>query len=94
MAFSDKDELTKTVHRIAEFFRDESSGQCLRSRERNGIQEELFIRIADDTTVEAEHELFDDLAAVMSDASICGLGHTASSAIRSALNLGLLENRS
>lgn len=35
-----------------------------------------------------------DLAAVMSDASICGLGHTASSAIRSALNLGLLENRS
>ena len=34
------------------------------------------------------------LAAVMSDASICGLGHTASSAVRSALDLGLLENKS
>ena len=29
----------------------------------------------------------------MSDASICGLGHTAASAIRSALNLGLLETQ-
>ena len=94
MAFSDKDELTKTVHRIAEFFRDESCGQCVPCRVGTVRQEELLLRIADDTTVEAEHELFDDLAAVMSDASICGLGHTASSAIRSALNLGLLENRS
>jgi NADH-quinone oxidoreductase subunit F len=35
--------------------------------------------------------LLDDLAAVMGDASICGLGQTASGAIRSALDLGLLE---
>jgi len=27
----------------------------------------------------------------MGDASICGLGHTASSAVRTALDLGLLE---
>jgi NADH-quinone oxidoreductase subunit F len=35
----------------------------------------------------------DDLAAVMADASICGLGHTASSAITSALRLGLIGGR-
>jgi len=37
-----------------------------------------------------EERLFDDVARVMMDASICGLGHTASTAIRSAVDLGLL----
>jgi len=91
MAFSDADELTKTVLRIAEFFRDESCGQCVPCRVGTVRQEELLIRVADKNSVEADISLFDDLASVMSDASICGLGHTAASAIRSALNLGLLE---
>ena len=94
MVFSDKDEITKTVHRIAEFFRDESCGQCVPCRIGTVRQEELLLRISDNNSVEAERNLFDDLAAVMSDASICGLGHTASSAVRSALDLGLLENKS
>ena len=94
MVFSDKDEITKTVHRIAEFFRDESCGQCVPCRVGTVRQEELLLRISDNNSVEAERNLFDDLAAVMSDASICGLGHTASSAVRSALDLGLLENKS
>ena len=93
MVFSDTDELTKTVLRIAEFFRDESCGQCVPCRVGTVRQEELLIRIADKNSVETDISLFDDLAAVMSDASICGLGHTASSAVRSALNLGLLETQ-
>ena len=93
MVFSDTDELTKTVLRIAEFFRDESCGQCVPCRVGTVRQEELLIRIADKNSVDADISLFDDLAAVMSDASICGLGHTASSAVRSALNLGLLETQ-
>ena len=93
MVFSDTDELTKTVLRIAEFFRDESCGQCVPCRVGTVRQEELLIRIADKNSVDADILLFDDLAAVMSDASICGLGHTASSAVRSALNLGLLETQ-
>ena len=93
MAFSDRDELTKTVLRIAEFFRDESCGQCVPCRVGTVRQEELLIRIADKNSVETDISLFDDLAAVMSDASICGLGHTAASAVRSALNLGLLETQ-
>jgi NADH-quinone oxidoreductase subunit F len=93
MAFSDRDELTKTVLRIAEFFRDESCGQCVPCRVGTVRQEELLIRIADKNSVETDISLFDDLAAVMSDASICGLGHTAASAVRSALNLRLLETQ-
>jgi len=93
MAFSDADELTKTVLRIAEFFRDESCGQCVPCRVGTVRQEELLIRITDKNSVEADISLFDDLASVMSDASICGLGHTAASAVRSALNLGLLETQ-
>jgi NADH-quinone oxidoreductase subunit F len=35
--------------------------------------------------------LLDDLARVMQDASICGLGQTAPAALRSALDRGLLD---
>ena len=90
MAFSDHDDLADTVRRIAAFFRDESCGQCVPCRVGTLRQEELLIRLSDGTSSGDERPLFDDLAAVMGDASICGLGHTASSAVRSALDLGLL----
>jgi NADH-quinone oxidoreductase subunit F len=35
--------------------------------------------------------LLADLDLVMKDASICGLGHTAGTAVRSALDLGLVD---
>ena len=38
-----------------------------------------------------ERALLDDLARVMQDASICGLGQTAPAAVMSALALGLLD---
>ena len=90
MAFGDHDDLADTVRRIAAFFRDESCGQCVPCRVGTLRQEELLIRLSDGTSSGDERPLFDDLAAVMGDASICGLGHTASSAVRSALDLGLL----
>ena len=90
MAFGDHDDLADTVRRIAAFFRDESCGQCVPCRVGTVRQEELLIRLSDGTSSGDERPLFDDLAAVMGDASICGLGHTASSAVRSALDLGLL----
>jgi NADH-quinone oxidoreductase subunit F len=34
--------------------------------------------------------MLDDIDRVMRDASICGLGHTAGSAVRSALAIGLV----
>ena len=53
-------------------------------------QEEVLVRLGRGAALEDERDLLDDLATVMKDASICGLGQTASGAVMSALDLGLL----
>ncbi len=88
MVFDDATDFRATARRIARFFRDESCGQCVPCRVGTVRQEELLSRHLCGGPF--EEELFDDLARVMMDASICGLGHTASTAIRSAADLGLL----
>ncbi|HEY5891583.1 MAG TPA: NAD(P)H-dependent oxidoreductase subunit E [Acidimicrobiia bacterium] len=80
------------LQRIARFFRDESCGQCVPCRIGTVRQEEALHRISTGRTigtVDDERARLDDLARVMSDASICGLGQTAASAIQSAIHLGL-----
>ena len=88
LVFDDETDFRAVMLRIARFFRDESCGQCVPCRVGTVRQEELLSRHLGGTSF--ERELFDDIAAVMMDASICGLGHTASTAIRSAIDLGLL----
>ncbi len=82
------------LERLARFFRDESCGQCIPCRVGTVRQEELVTRLVRKSprgSVEAEHALLADLGQVMRDASICGLGQTASSAIESAVKeLGAL----
>lgn len=79
------------VARIAQFFRDESCGQCVPCRVGTVRQSESLLRIREKgAPVEQERVLLDDFAKVMADASICGLGHTASGAILSAFDLGLI----
>jgi NADH-quinone oxidoreductase subunit F len=81
------------LQRIASFFRDESCGQCVPCRVGTVRQEELVARLARNEPLgglPAERALLADLGQVMRDASICGLGQTASSAIESAVaKLGL-----
>ena len=89
-AFGPGTDFGDAARRIARFFRDESCGQCVPCRVGTVRQEELLERRL--AGGEWEGELFSDVAQVMADASICGLGHTASSAIRSAAELGLLES--
>jgi len=77
--------------RIAEFFRDESCGQCVPCRVGAVRQHETLVEMQRRGALTAERRaLIDDMAEVMGDASICGLGHTAASAVRSALALGLV----
>ncbi len=90
MVFDEADDMVDTVRRIAEFFRDESCGQCVPCRVGTVRQEEVLVRLGRGSTIDDERVLLDDLAAVMKDASICGLGQTASGAVRSAIELGLL----
>ena len=81
-------DLVDQLTRIAAFFRDESCGQCVPCRVGTVRQEEAVVRLskrpagADAAT---DLALFADLATVMRDASICGLGQTAPNAIQSAI---------
>lgn len=88
MVFDDRTDFRAVTRRIAEFFRDESCGQCVPCRVGTVRQEELLARHLGGGPL--ENDLLDELAMVMADASICGLGHTASVAIRSAMKLGLI----
>jgi NADH-quinone oxidoreductase subunit F len=85
-------DLVAAVLRIAEFFRDESCGQCVPCRVGTVRQEEALHRLASGRTNGNELEVLADLTQVMRDASICGLGQTAANAIDSAVrNLGVLS---
>jgi NADH-quinone oxidoreductase subunit F len=88
MLFDDRADLRDTTMRIAEFFRHESCGQCVPCRVGTVRQEEALHRLVAGEargSKEAEFALIDDLAQAMKDASICGLGHTASPAVQSAI---------
>jgi len=88
MVFDEAADLPGTLRRIAQFFRDESCGQCVPCRVGSVRQEELLARLAAGSPTRSREEelgILRDLGQVMRDASICGLGQTASSAIESAL---------
>ncbi|MFZ0012475.1 MAG: NADH-ubiquinone oxidoreductase-F iron-sulfur binding region domain-containing protein, partial [Acidimicrobiia bacterium] len=90
--FDDKTDFGPVLARIARFFRDESCGQCVPCRIGTVRQEESLARLAIGRplgSVDEERERLGDLARVMTDASICGLGQTASAAVQSAIALGL-----
>ena len=90
--------LVDVLARIAEFFRDESCGQCVPCRVGTVRQEELVARLVRGRPLASdadERALLGDLSQAMRDASICGLGQTASSALESAVaKFGLFGGRS
>jgi NADH-quinone oxidoreductase subunit F len=89
MVFDDSVDLDAILHRIAAFFRDESCGQCVPCRVGTVRQEEALHRIAAGKThggIQGEIALLDEVGAAMKDASICGLGQTAYSAVESAIH--------
>ncbi len=90
MVFDETADLVDTLRRIAAFFRDESCGQCVPCRVGTVRQEELLARLAAGSRVRPRDEelaLLNDVGRVMRDASICGLGQTASAAIESAFRV-------
>jgi NADH-quinone oxidoreductase subunit F len=93
LVLDDTVSVPRLLRRITRFFRDESCGQCVPCRVGTVRQEELVARLADGTplaSVPAELELLSDIGHVARDASICGLGQTALSAVESAVKLGLI----
>jgi NADH-quinone oxidoreductase subunit F len=89
LVFDDTIDLHDILRRIAAFFRDESCGQCVPCRVGTVRQEEALHRIAAKKTrggMKTEIALLDEVGAAMKDASICGLGQTAYSALESAIH--------
>ena len=87
MVFDDRADLVDALRRIAQFFRDESCGQCVPCRVGTVRQEELLRRLATgrpNGSRDDELRCSREIGQAMRDASICGLGQTASSAIESA----------
>ncbi|WP_210636524.1 NAD(P)H-dependent oxidoreductase subunit E [Streptomyces sp. GESEQ-13] len=94
MALDDTVPLPRLLLRIAEFFRDESCGQCVPCRVGTVRQEEALHRIAERTGADAAADitLLREVGRAMRDASICGLGQTAWNAVESAIDrLGAYE---
>ncbi|MGE6734068.1 NADH-ubiquinone oxidoreductase-F iron-sulfur binding region domain-containing protein [Streptomyces sp. NPDC059900] len=80
--------LPRVLLRIAEFFRDESCGQCVPCRVGTVRQEEALHRIVERTGAAAAGDiaLLREVGRTMRDASICGLGQTAWNAVESAID--------
>jgi NADH-quinone oxidoreductase subunit F len=88
MLFDDTVDLRQILLRIASFFRHETCGQCVPCRVGVVRQQESLQRLMNATPIGSaaqEIALLREMGQAMRDASICGLGQTASSALESAL---------
>jgi NADH-quinone oxidoreductase subunit F len=96
LVFDETVDLPRMLMRIAAFFRNESCGQCVPCRVGTVRQQEALARLLSGKTrgtADDELALIAEVGQCMRDASICGLGQTASSAIESAIGrLGVFRN--
>jgi NADH-quinone oxidoreductase subunit F len=89
VAIDEQVDIGRLLMVIAAFFRDESCGQCVPCRVGTVRQEEALARLLTDRprgSVQDELALIAEIGEAMRDASICGLGQTASTAIESAIH--------
>jgi len=94
MVFDETADIADALTRMAAFFRHESCGQCVPCRVGTVRQEELLTAMLSpgaNGQGAAAAGVHAELAVAMKDASICGLGQTAATAIESALRLGLVR---
>jgi len=86
MVVMDEDTCMVDVARyFLEFLQDESCGKCLSCREGTKRMTEIVTNITKGHGVEGDLELLEELATVVKDTSMCGLGQTAGNPVLSAL---------
>jgi NADH-quinone oxidoreductase subunit F len=88
MLFDDSVDLKRILLRIAAFFRHETCGQCVPCRVGVVRQQEALQRLVENRPLGSKADeivMLREMAQAMRDASICGLGQTAASALESAL---------
>jgi formate dehydrogenase len=79
VVLSDKDSMRDVALNLLRFFEDESCGQCTPCR----VGTEKAVRLMEQP--KWDETLLDDLTAVMTDASICGLGQAAMNPVKQVL---------
>jgi NADH-quinone oxidoreductase subunit F len=87
MIFDDSADMRDVLKRLAHFFADESCGKCYPCQLGARRQYEILERAAAGHPVAGDRERLADVGGTMIDASLCGLGQTASTAILSAMKL-------
>jgi NADH-quinone oxidoreductase subunit F len=88
LLLDDSVDMKQILLRIASFFRHETCGQCVPCRVGVVRQEEALQRLVKGAPIGStggELAMLTEMGQAMRDASICGLGQTASAAIESAL---------
>jgi NADH-quinone oxidoreductase subunit F len=87
MVFDDGVDLRDVLKRLAHFFADESCGKCYPCQLGARRQYEILDRAAAGRPVAGDRERLSDVGGTMIDASLCGLGQTAVTAVLSAMRL-------
>lgn len=85
--FDDTRDLRDVLVRLGHFFAEESCGKCYPCQLGTQRQHEILQRIAAGKTLPEDPDRLRDIGAAMTDASLCGLGQTAASAVLSAMRL-------
>jgi NADH-quinone oxidoreductase subunit F len=91
MVFDETRDLRDVLKRLGRFFAHESCGKCYPCQLGTQRQKEILDRLAEGKSLPGDAERLQDVGWTMSDASLCGLGQTAASAVLSALKLGLVK---
>jgi NADH-quinone oxidoreductase subunit F len=87
MVFDETRDMRDVLRRLGHFFAHESCGKCYPCQMGTRRQMEILNRVAAGKTLEGDFIRLQDVGWTMTDASLCGLGQTAASAVLSAMKL-------
>jgi NADH-quinone oxidoreductase subunit F len=87
MVFDETRNMRDVLKRLGHFFAHESCGKCYPCQMGTQRQMEILDRIAGGKIIEGDLLRLQDVGWTMTDASLCGLGQTAASAVLSAIQL-------
>lgn len=83
--FDETRDMQEILLRLGHFFADESCGKCYPCQMGTQRQYEILQRIAENRALPGDRDRLLDVGWTMTDASLCGLGQTAASAVMSAI---------
>jgi NADH-quinone oxidoreductase subunit F len=87
MVFDERRDLRDVLKRLGKFFAHESCGKCYPCQLGTQRQMEILDRVANGAVLPDDLSRLQDVGWTMTDASLCGLGQTAASAVLSAVKL-------